>query len=57
MSGLAFLDALDGARIPGGCDTCNAYQDVDATHAPVYRLVVSHDDDCVTYRAMRKANQ
>lgn len=37
--------ALDGARIPGGCDSCDAYQEV-AKVGHVTHINVCHDDDC-----------
>jgi hypothetical protein len=37
---------LDGQRIPGGCDSCNAYQTVEPIEAAVWRVTVRHDDDC-----------
>jgi hypothetical protein len=42
------IRSLDGARIRGGCDNCDAYQEVQADHyAPdVHRVVVYHDDWC-----------
>jgi hypothetical protein len=52
-SPLGFLSGLDGLRIPGGCDDCDAYQTVDSTLAPAYRVTVHHDDTCPAYRAMR----
>jgi hypothetical protein len=43
------IAAMDGARIPGGCDSCNAYQLVKA-HALGSRnfhlIEVYHDDWC-----------
>ncbi len=41
-----FLASLDGARIRGGCDDCDAYQTIDATQAPLFMLTVHHDDTC-----------
>ncbi len=52
MSFLDELGALEGLRIPGGCDDCDAYQVVDASHAPIFRLNVCHDERCPSYRAM-----
>jgi hypothetical protein len=43
------ITALDGARIPGGCDHCDAYQDITANacgHRGVHLLTIRHDDDC-----------
>jgi len=44
----AMIAALDGARIPGGCGTCDAYQVVSAMqgHPDVHMIGVFHDDDC-----------
>lgn len=47
------LAALDGARIPGGCDTCDAYQTIDATHAPLFTINVHHDEACQTWQAIQ----
>lgn len=49
---IAALDALDGGRVPGGCSSCDAYQVVDATAAPVYRVTVHHDDWCPVLRRL-----
>ena len=42
------LGALDGARIPGGCDHCDAYQTVQPIVAGVWQITVHHDDHCPT---------
>ncbi len=52
MSFLDELGALEGLRIPGGCDDCSAHQSVDASAAPFYRVNIHHDDTCPSYRAM-----
>lgn len=46
------IRAHDGVRIPGGCDTCNAYQSIraDAHGANVHAITVHHDDWCPTYQ-------
>lgn len=51
----ARLAAMDGARIPGGCDSCDAYQVVNAAqgHPNVHVLSVYHDDDCPRLAAMK----
>lgn len=41
-------------RIPGGCPDCDAYQTLDASAAPVYRLTVHHDDTCPTYLRLKE---
>lgn len=38
--------ALDGARIPGGCDHCEAYQTVAPISAGIWNIHVMHDADC-----------
>lgn len=52
MSFLDELGALEGLQVPGGCPDCSAYQTVDASHAPIYRVNVHHDESCPSYRAM-----
>jgi len=42
------LGPLDGAEIPGGCDTCDAYQTVHPVKAGIWQIVVHHDDWCPT---------
>ncbi|TXI50198.1 hypothetical protein [Mycolicibacter arupensis] len=51
-----YLASLDGARIPGGCDDCDAYQTVDATQAPLFLLQVHHDSTCPWFTNYRKEN-
>lgn len=41
---------LDGQRIPGGCDRCNAYQTVHPIVAGAWRVTVHHDDWCPVLR-------
>ena len=43
---LELLGPLDGARVPGGCEDCDAYQTVEAATLGVWVLNVHHDDDC-----------
>lgn len=45
------LTALVGIRLPGGCDDCNAYQEVDRMDNGIFRLAVHHDDTCPFWRA------
>lgn len=40
------LGRLDGARIPGGCDQCDAYQTVRAEAPGVWVIDVFHDEGC-----------
>lgn len=37
---------LAGARVPGGCADCDAYQTVEPAAAGVWLLAVHHDDAC-----------
>ena len=50
------LGPLEGAKIPGGCDHCNAYQVVKPIEAGVWSIGVYHDDWCPQY-GTRKAEQ
>jgi hypothetical protein len=43
---------VHGKQIPGGCDTCDAFQTMDEVSHGVHMLTVHHDDDCPTLRAM-----
>ena len=45
-----------GHVIPGGCDDCTAEQTVrrDPRHPDIWRLLITHDDTCPTYREMRQ---
>jgi hypothetical protein len=43
---LGLLGPLDGARIPGGCDQCEAYQTAEPMRAGVWTITVHHDDWC-----------
>ena len=49
------LGPLDGARIPGGCEHCNAYQTVRAVSAGVWNITVHHDDWCPVLKAATEA--
>jgi hypothetical protein len=39
---------LQGQKIPGGCDACDAYQTIaeDPDHAAITHITVHHDDTC-----------
>jgi hypothetical protein len=54
----AYIAALDGARIPGGCDHCDAYQVVraHAYGADLHTISVYHDNDC-PWLAARQASR
>lgn len=51
----SLLSSLDGARIPGGCGSCDAYQTIEAQQGDpnVHALKVHHDDQCPEYQRMR----
>lgn len=40
------LGPLEGQRIAGGCEQCDAFQTVEAVEAGVWTLTVHHDPDC-----------
>ena len=47
QAGIArMLGPLDGARIPGGCDMCDASQTVTPISAGVWTINVHHDAWC-----------
>jgi hypothetical protein len=51
------FDGMAGQRIPGGCDDCDAYQEMTKQHG-IYVMTVHHDDTCPTWlqiRARREA--
>lgn len=43
---LETLGPLEGKKIPGGCDHCDAYQTVEPVTAGVWTMTVHHDDWC-----------
>lgn len=47
----AMLSPLIGQQIPGGCDDCDAYQEVQQSHPGIFLLTVVHDDTCPFYIA------
>ena len=51
----ALIRAHNGAHIPGGCHTCNAYQEIRADHygPNLHSIAIHHDDWCPTYQRMR----
>lgn len=50
------LGPLDGARLPGGCDDCEAYQTVEPGPFPgVWINRVHHDDWCPALALMEPA--
>lgn len=53
----AILGPLDGARIPGGCDHCDAYQTVEPLSPGVWSLGIHHDDWCPLLAAICNDNR
>ena len=51
------LSALKGTRIPGGCDTCNAYQECDIDQHGIGHITIRHDDWCPTLKRHQRAQQ
>lgn len=54
------LESLAGTRLPGGCDHCNAYQDVGYVFPlmpSAYGVVVRHDDWCPWWKAERARDE
>lgn len=45
------LGPLDGKRIPGGCETCDAFQTAESVSAGVWKITVHHDEWCPTLAA------
>ncbi len=41
---------LDGARVPGGCRHCAAYQTLAPVEAGLWTVTVHHDDRCPWFR-------
>lgn len=42
------IRSLTEQRIPGGCDDCDAYQQITEPHPGVFVNTIYHDDDCPT---------
>jgi hypothetical protein len=47
------LSPLDGARIPGGCPDCDAYQTTQPVSAGVWMIHVHHDNRCPSFTQRR----
>jgi hypothetical protein len=48
------LGSLDGARIAGGCDSCDAYQTARPASPGVWRITVHHDEGCLALARHRR---
>lgn len=44
---------LDGAVIPGGCDTCDAEQRLVQVRPGIWSIGISHDDQCPTWERIQ----
>ncbi|MEV4863099.1 hypothetical protein [Streptomyces ossamyceticus] len=44
---------LDGATIPGGCDTCNAEQRITQLEPGMWTIGIAHDDWCPTWKRIQ----
>lgn len=44
---------LDGAVIPGGCDTCNAEQHLTEEQPGMWAIGIAHDDRCPTWQRIQ----
>jgi hypothetical protein len=40
------FEGLLDQRIPGGCDDCDAYQELTTDGSGVYMLAIRHDNTC-----------
>ena len=50
--------SIDGAQIPGGCDTCDAYQTAHVIDRGITQIKIHHDDWCSTYaRPLARADE
>lgn len=52
-----FFASMDGARIPGGCDDCDAWQEPRVIDKGIVILTVRHDDWCPTLRLHNRATR
>lgn len=53
------FEGMAGQRIPGGCDDCDAWQEMTQQYG-IHVITVHHDDTCPTWRqiqARRKASR
>lgn len=40
------LGPLEGAEVPGGCESCNAFQTVEPIERGMWMITVHHDPGC-----------
>lgn len=53
----ALLNSLDGLRLAGGCDRCDAYTEVRSGGDGVSVMTVRHDDDCPDLARRRRSGR
>jgi hypothetical protein len=46
-------EALDGAVVLGGCDTCNAEQRITQVEPLLWSIGIAHDDWCPTWQRIQ----
>jgi hypothetical protein len=53
QSVIQMLASMDGAEIPGGCETCEAYQTMSVDGYGIGHITVHHDDDCPLWQRIQ----
>jgi len=53
----SILGSLDGLRIAGGCEHCDAYTEMRTDSDGVYIATVRHDDDCPDFARRRRSGR
>lgn len=57
MSDIAeVLAAMIGIRFRGGCDDCDAWQEMRRDHG-IYVMTVHHDDTCPTWQQIQRRRE
>jgi hypothetical protein len=51
---IRILGPLQGAKIPGGCEWCDAFQTVEPIKAGAWKITVHHDPGCTWFSASRR---
>jgi hypothetical protein len=54
QAAMRMLGPLDGKRISGGCEHCDAHQTVEPVEAGVWTLTIHHDDWCPVLAATER---
>ena len=50
------LGAIDGLRVAGGCEHCDAYQTVEPAFEGVWIFIIHHEDECPFWIDFQKKN-